>query len=283
MFNFPDTPTVGQQVTAANGIVYKYDGTKWASVAGGSAIATGAVPPSAPAMGQLWWDTVGGQLYIYYNDGNSSQWVSANGMPSSNLSPVLVSPPPSANWTQRNFAGSTTLTDVSTGVKLLDTTGVGATNIRAASIVVPATPYVIDANFGSLGLVLSGSGFAIGLGWMDGTKYQLGICQAVGNTANFGEILVVGYSNATTFASVSSTVYYGPVPYSNIWIRIADNGTTVSWSASHNGIDFLLVYSVAKASGYLGSSGYTNAVFSLDANMGAGATGQVVLKSWWAH
>ena len=35
-------------------------------------------PPTTPIIGQLWWDSIGGQLYIYYNDGNSSQWVISN-------------------------------------------------------------------------------------------------------------------------------------------------------------------------------------------------------------
>jgi hypothetical protein len=36
-----------------------------------------ATAPATPAVGQLWWDSVGGQLYVWYNDGNSSQWVVA--------------------------------------------------------------------------------------------------------------------------------------------------------------------------------------------------------------
>jgi hypothetical protein len=36
-----------------------------------------ATPPASPQVGALWWDSVGGQLYVYYNDGNSSQWVIA--------------------------------------------------------------------------------------------------------------------------------------------------------------------------------------------------------------
>lgn len=34
--------------------------------------------PASPQVGALWWDSVGGQLYLWYNDGNSSQWVIAN-------------------------------------------------------------------------------------------------------------------------------------------------------------------------------------------------------------
>jgi len=38
----------------------------------------GDTPPTTPIVGQLWWDSLGGQLYIFYNDGNSSQWVISN-------------------------------------------------------------------------------------------------------------------------------------------------------------------------------------------------------------
>jgi hypothetical protein len=44
------------------------------SVVGGATIA--ATPPTA-SPGALWWDSVGGQLYIRYDDGNSAAWVAA--------------------------------------------------------------------------------------------------------------------------------------------------------------------------------------------------------------
>lgn len=34
--------------------------------------------PSSPQHGQLWWNSFDGNLYIYYNDGSSSQWVQIN-------------------------------------------------------------------------------------------------------------------------------------------------------------------------------------------------------------
>jgi len=50
----------------------------WASAAGGGAsITVSDTPPSAPSVGALWWDSVGGQLYVWYADANSSQWVIA--------------------------------------------------------------------------------------------------------------------------------------------------------------------------------------------------------------
>jgi len=35
-------------------------------------------PPASPVPGNEWWDSVSGQLFIWYNDGTSAQWVVAN-------------------------------------------------------------------------------------------------------------------------------------------------------------------------------------------------------------
>jgi hypothetical protein len=38
-------------------------------------------PPSSPTVGDEWWDSVGGQLYIWFNDGTSTQWVPSSNQP----------------------------------------------------------------------------------------------------------------------------------------------------------------------------------------------------------
>jgi hypothetical protein len=43
----------------------------------GATLSVGATPPASPSAGAMWWDTNSGNLYIYYNDGSSSQWVIA--------------------------------------------------------------------------------------------------------------------------------------------------------------------------------------------------------------
>ena len=40
-------------------------------------ITTNTTPPVSPTAGDLWWNGEEGQLKIYYNDGDSSQWVDA--------------------------------------------------------------------------------------------------------------------------------------------------------------------------------------------------------------
>ena len=44
---------------------------------GGSVVVQADTPPGSPVSGQLWWNSALAQLYVYYNDGNSSQWVEA--------------------------------------------------------------------------------------------------------------------------------------------------------------------------------------------------------------
>ena len=48
-------------------------------------------------------------------------------------------------------------------------------------------------------------------------------------------------------------------------IQLADNGTTISFSYSFDGIKFMLFYSVVKSSGFLGSTGYEQICFGVNA------------------
>jgi hypothetical protein len=72
MLDFPNPPlTVGQVWNN-----WTWDGTKWtASTPAPPLVSIGTVAPTSPAVGDFWWDSTGGNLYVYYNDGSSSQWV----------------------------------------------------------------------------------------------------------------------------------------------------------------------------------------------------------------
>ena len=48
---------------------------------GAAGSTTGDTPPASPTPGAGWWDSVGGQLYVWFNDGTSSQWVTATNQP----------------------------------------------------------------------------------------------------------------------------------------------------------------------------------------------------------
>jgi hypothetical protein len=56
---------------------YNVDGaTQWAPI--GGAVTISDTPPVAPLVGQQWWNSVLGTMFLYYNDGNTSQWVPAS-------------------------------------------------------------------------------------------------------------------------------------------------------------------------------------------------------------
>ena len=75
--DFPASPINGQKYSSG-GVTWTWDGVKWTIVAStGAAISFGATPPANPGPGTLWWDSVGGQLFIYYDDSNTQQWVVA--------------------------------------------------------------------------------------------------------------------------------------------------------------------------------------------------------------
>jgi len=50
---------------------------------GGASVTISDTAPSSPSAGNLWWDSVGGEMYIWYTDPNSSQWVPVTNLPGS--------------------------------------------------------------------------------------------------------------------------------------------------------------------------------------------------------
>jgi hypothetical protein len=79
--DFPASPTNGQLFTASNGGTYQWNGTFWLPVGNSSVLTASDTPPTTPSSGQLWFNSVLGQLFVWYNDGSSQQWVPANPVP----------------------------------------------------------------------------------------------------------------------------------------------------------------------------------------------------------
>ena len=79
--NFPDSPSNGDTQTI-NGAVYTYNSTtgKW-DVSGDNTtnVTVSDTAPSGAVAGDQWFNSADGSLYVYYNDGSSSQWVGISG------------------------------------------------------------------------------------------------------------------------------------------------------------------------------------------------------------
>lgn len=70
----------GLTSAGAAGNVLTSDGDGWvsspASGGGGSSVVISETAPASPTAGTVWWDSDTGASYIYYDDGNTAQWVS---------------------------------------------------------------------------------------------------------------------------------------------------------------------------------------------------------------
>jgi len=78
-FNFPASPSNGQEFTPPGGPTYVYNGYAWDPKGGGGAsIVISDTAPSSPTAGMLWYESDTGNTYIWYTDVDSSQWVQIN-------------------------------------------------------------------------------------------------------------------------------------------------------------------------------------------------------------
>ena len=82
VLDFPAGPVEGQIWMGTNGVSYQWQTDKWTTQLRASYANTGSnpgiTPPTNPTNGTFWWDSENGQLYTYYNDGDSSQWITCS-------------------------------------------------------------------------------------------------------------------------------------------------------------------------------------------------------------
>lgn len=152
--------------------------------------------------------------------------------------------------------GGATVADNAVGITITAPTSGTTPNLIARYMVAPSTPYTIT----SLIAVTRNSNSAngIGIGWYDGTA-KLHVLSFTLNTS-YPVLQVNKWTSATAFSAndFASAINAFPQP---LWLQIKDDGTNVSFSFSQDGTFFVTLFSVAKASGFLGATGYSNVVF----------------------
>ena len=84
-----------QWVLANSGIGTTTGGGGGGGGGGGANVTVSSDPPGSASNGDLWWDSDIGELYIYYTDGDSNQWVETSG--GSETVTISDNPPSSPN------------------------------------------------------------------------------------------------------------------------------------------------------------------------------------------
>ena len=87
-FNFPNTPNNGDTFTAPTGLGYIWNGYAWLMTpdeggggGGGASITIADTPPPGAEPGAMWYESDSGNTYLWYDDGDSQQWVQQNIQP----------------------------------------------------------------------------------------------------------------------------------------------------------------------------------------------------------
>jgi hypothetical protein len=91
---------------------------------GGGGVVISDTPPASPTAGMLWWQSNTGLFFLYYNDGNSSQWVA---LPGGNVNPV-----------QRSHLAGLTLSTPGASASFTVQPGVAADSTNIAMMTLPA-------------------------------------------------------------------------------------------------------------------------------------------------
>ena len=207
----PGTPVTGMfrfnsSLTKFEG----YNGTAWSPVGGGGATISDTAPAS-PTAGDLWWNSSDGQLYTYYNDGSSSQWVVANAFTGGSAYLPLTGGTLTGALTGTTFIGTTF-----TGTTFTDSKGElrgVPQNAQSGAYVLVASDHGKHISITSGGVTVPASVFSVGdnVTIFNNSTASQTITQGASvtlrqvGTTNTGNRTLAGYGLCTILCVASNT------------------------------------------------------------------------------
>lgn len=125
---------------------------------------------------------------------------------------------------------------------------------------IPPTPYDLRAMIAFSTMAFANSpGFVFG--WRDSSTGKIHAFYWRSYNGGIGWLFSVStFSSPTAYVADSAS---NNIPPGHIFLQLYDNGTTIYFRISRDGYEFKEMFSVAKSSGYLGSSGYNQICFGV--------------------
>ena len=205
----PAGGTTGQVLEKTSATDYA---TAWATMSGGggASVSVQPTPPAAPVQGDLWWrNDPDGSLFVYYNDGNSSQFVPATPTTKGDPGPAGATGPagPAGATGAQGPQGAT-----------------GATG-AASTVPGPQGPQGATGAQGPQGI--QGTTGAQGPKGDTGATGAQGPQGATGTTGSQGPQGIQGPAGPATFASIGTTAPATPT-VGQLWWR-SDTGRLMVW------------------------------------------------------
>ena len=209
--DFPASPSNGQ-IFSSGGISWTFDGEKWKiSSSGIEPVFISSSTPTGVA-GQIYWDSDESTAYIYYDDGNTAQWV-----PLTSTAPVSFDTSAIVSGTLPVARGGTGTTSFDAGkivegdteAEVVDTgsdghfkvTTEGSERVRVG----PAGQIGLGgANYGSSGQVLTSGGTGSAPSWQDvsgGGSYDFVASGAISN----GDAVIINTDGTVSVITETQT------------------------------------------------------------------------------
>jgi hypothetical protein len=196
------------------------------------------------------------------------------------FAPLMTPPIPTQANSGFTFAvnqqGTFVANDVATGIQLQES-ATTATLIEGVAASYPATPFTFDVLLSALVTPSSSSsagtdiGIAIGPMFAPDSSAQILLYFGHNNSWSW---FIQNWFDPNTVEEQVTEQQSGSLPF--VWMRYTDDGTTIAYLASSDGINYATIYTVAKSSGFLPADGYNNlGIFTFSPEDAQGTTVQV--------
>lgn len=193
-----------------------------------------------------------GQALAY--DSGSGLWVPETVSGGGGNQPVsLLTMDALSGFTQANISGTRSVAEVAgKAISIIESSPSGGAKVAGIYKAVPSTPYRVAVFIQSNNNSRRYMGWAAG--WTDGTKLHVVTDPASGAVEMMEFNTVSSRSSTSSLAGSKSSGFRA----TGFWLGLRDDGTNVFFEVSEDGVYFSPYFTVAKSSGWLGSSGYTN-------------------------